>query len=143
MLCVFCEDQNIKIRIVGENERAIAFLTNIPIVSGHTLIIPRRHVKYYEEVTSDEKESIETLRMHVKSALQKTFSAEGFNYAWNEEPIDGQSVPHFHLHMIPRKEGDEGVHEYEPRKFLYRPGSRAVSPDEELKTTAEEIRKNI
>jgi diadenosine tetraphosphate (Ap4A) HIT family hydrolase len=44
----------------------------------------------------------------------------------------GQSVPHFHLHVIQRKTGDTGIYEYEPRKFIYRPGEREISPEEEL-----------
>lgn len=69
--------------------------------------------------------------------------AEGFNFAWNEGKDYGQSVPHFHLHVVPRSPGDEGITEYEPRKFLYRPGSREDSPETELAAVAAEIRSNI
>lgn len=55
----------------------------------------------------------------------------------------GQTVPHFHLHVVPRKSGDSGILQYEPRVFLYRPGSRAISPSEELHQTAENIRNNL
>ena len=75
--------------------------------------------------------------------MKKTFSAEGFNYAWNEGEIGGQAVPHFHLHMLPRKKGDTGIHEYDPRKFLYRPGSREISPDEELDAVVKEIKRHL
>lgn len=67
-------------------------------------------------------------------------NAEGFNFAWNMGEEAGQSVPHFHLHVVPRKPGDTGILEYEPRKFLYRPGSRAVSPEEELQALARLVR---
>lgn len=55
----------------------------------------------------------------------------------------GQTVPHFHLHVVPRKTGDAGISEYEPRVFLYRPGSRAVSPLDELIQTAALIRDHL
>jgi diadenosine tetraphosphate (Ap4A) HIT family hydrolase len=79
------------------------------------------------------------LRIKIRDVLKEAFGAQGFHYAWNEEKIGGQSVPHFHLHVVPRKEGDMGITEYEPRKFLYRPGSREEKPDEELKMIAQAI----
>jgi len=58
--------------------------------------------------------------------------------------IGGQSVPHFHLHIVPRKEGDQGVYQYEPREFLYRPGPRTISsPHEELNGVVEMIKKAL
>ena len=126
MLCAFCENPDIEGRKIVENDLAFAFPTNTPIVSGHVLVSPKRHVQYYEDLTMQEKAAIEDLRYRLKLALQKAFGAEGFNYAWNEERIGGQSVPHFHLHILPRKEGDAGTYQYEPREFLYRPGPRSV-----------------
>ena len=123
-----------------ENNLAWAFLTNIPITPGHTLIAPKRWVAKYEDLTNEEKGAIEELRMKIVNALTKLYGAEGFNIAWNVNKIAGQSVPHFHLHIVPRKEGDEGIYEYEPRKFLYRPGSRETTPEAELKATSEEIK---
>ena len=79
----------------------------------------------------------------LKSAMIKAFAAEGFNYAWNEELVAGQTVPHLHLHMLPRKKGDSGIVDYEPRKFLYRPGERSDSPDQELIKVTELIKKNL
>ena len=144
MDCPFCTSEEIKGRTVAENDFAFAFPTNTPIVPGHLLICPKRHVKYYEETTEAEKQAIEELRVILKDALKKSFGAEGFNYAWNEEKIGGQSVMHFHLHIVPRKEGDEGVHGYEPREFLYRSRARSVAtPEEELVEVANEIKKTI
>lgn len=133
MDCPYCNNEDVKRRTIIENDLAFAFPTNIPIVPGHVLVCPKRHVQYYEDVTADEKNALEELRSKLKLALRKSFGAQGFNYAWNEEKIGGQSVPHFHLHIVPRKEGDDGIYKYEPREFLYRPGPRTVtSPQEEL-----------
>lgn len=130
-------------RVVADNDLAFAFVTNIPIVPGHILISAKRQVLLYEELTFDEKAAVEDLRIRMKTVLEKTFSAEGFNYAWNENEIGGQSVPHFHLHVIPRKKGDAGVYTYEPREFIYRPGARETSPDQELLEVAELIKTNL
>jgi histidine triad (HIT) family protein len=142
MTCVFCENLDIKKRTIVENDTCLAFPTNIPIVPGHVLVIPKRHVQYYEDLTVQEKADLEQLRYRLNKALKKVFSAQGFNYAWNEEKVGGQSVPHFHLHIVPRTEGDIGIYEYEPRKFLYRPGSRAESPEKELDEVVNLIKNN-
>lgn len=144
MNCAFCGNQEIQERVIVENDLAFAFPTNTPIVPGHVLICPKRCIKYYEDATQAEKDAIESLRVQLKAAMQTVFKAEGFNYAWNEEVIGGQSVPHFHLHMLPRKEGDAGIYAYEPREFLYRPGPRSVaSPNEELLEVVNLIKKAL
>ncbi len=133
MDCAFCSNKEVKERIIIENDFAFAFPTNTPIVQGHILICPKRHIQYYEDATEEEKNSIEELRIKIRRALIKTLSAQGFNWAWNEEKIRGHSVPHFHLHVVPRKEGDQGVYQYEPREFLYRPSPRTlITPNDEL-----------
>ena len=138
--CPYCEIPEVQKRAIIRNGLAWAFPTNIPIVPGHVLIAPVRCVALFEDLTTAEKQAIFDLRDQVKKALVKAFGAEGFNYAWNEGKLAGQSVPHFHLHVVPRKTGDTGILEYEPRKFLYRPGERETSPESELAAVAELIR---
>lgn len=133
----------IKERIIIRNPLAFSFLSHMPIVPGHVLICPIRVVGSCEELTFEEWQAILELQRQVCHALKKTFAAEGFNFAWNMGEIAGQTVPHFHLHIVPRKLGDSGILEYEPRVFLYRPGSRAASPLKELQQIAELIRNNI
>lgn len=142
-ICVYCTKKEIKDREVVGNNLAWIFPTNIPIVPGHMLIAPRRCVAKYEDLTIEEKQSIEDLRIKIINSLIKTFNAEGFNYAWNEKSVAGQSIPHFHLHVLPRKEGDEGITEYEPRKFLYRPGSREKTPENELIEIVKLVKQNL
>jgi histidine triad (HIT) family protein len=138
--CAFCEIVANKDREIVRNELAWAFPTNIPIVPGHILVVPVRCVATFEELTKEEISAIFDLVKQLKDSLKKVFQAEGFNYAWNEGKLSGQSVPHFHLHLLPRKEGDAGITEYEPRKFLYRPGSREESPELELKAVSDELK---
>ena len=143
MRCVYCELPEIKEREIVRNELVRVFPTNIPIVPGHMLICPIRCVATFEELTQKEKEAIFDLMTRLKKVLMKLFGAEGFHHAWNENKVAGQSVPHFHLHLIPRKAGDEGITEYEPRKFLYRPGSREATPENELQEISSLIRKEF
>lgn len=144
--CAFCDAASLADRLIIENDLARAFPTNAPIVAWHVLIAPKRHTQYFEELTAEEKDAIEELRMRLHATFKKAVGAEGFNYAWNEEKIGGQSVPHFHLHMLPRKEGDAGVYRYEPREFIYRPipvEQRPASTEEELHEVARKIREAL
>ena len=141
--CVYCTNLEVKSREIIRNEFAWAFPTNIPIVPGHILICPIRCVANFDDLTKEEISAIFDLREKLKKALIKSFGAEGFNYAWNEGKLAGQSIPHFHLHVLPRKTGDAGILEYEPRKFIYRPGEREVSPAEELDGIVKIIKNNL
>lgn len=137
--CAFCNLPSIRERAIVRNELVWCFLTETPIVPGHVLICPVRCVETIEELTEAELQSLLEMRLKVKNALIKVFNAEGFNYAWNEGIKAGQTVPHLHLHVVPRSDGDAGIYEYEPRKFLYRPGSREKSSDDELAAITKEI----
>ena len=130
--CVYCSTPEIKIRAIFRNNLVWAFPTNIPITLGHTLIAPNRCVKTLSELTLDERIAILEAAEIIMSALRKAHSAEGFNCVWNQEKLSGQSVPHFHLHIIPRKEGDSGILGYDPRSMLYRTGDREPTNEEEL-----------
>ena len=140
MTCAFCDDGAIKNRVILENDLAFAFPTESPITPGHTLICPKRHVAISDVLTKDEIIALFALKSTIAKALHKALGAEGFNYAWNEAEIAGQSVPHVHLHVVPRTKGDTGIYEYEPRQFLYRPGTRKISKQEELEEVAATIR---
>lgn len=142
-VCVYCTIPEIKARAIVENKLAWAFPTNIPIVPGHILISPKRCVAKFEDLTKKETEAIFDLLNKLKIALKKTFKTTGFNFAWNEGELAGQSVPHFHLHVLPRKENDTGITKYEPREFLYRPGSREASPEKELLKVSKLIQKKL
>jgi len=139
----FNEFEDVKKRIIIENDLAYAFPTNMPIVPGHILIVTKRQVQAIEKMTEDEIMSVLDLAEQLKPALKEIFSATGFNHAWNEGKDAGQSIAHFHLHLIPRKPNDTGIHQYDPRKFLYRPGSREISPEKELQEVAKLIREKL
>lgn len=133
----------IKAREIVSNDLAWAFPTNIPITPGHVLISPKRCVRRLEDLSSDERLAILALADQMMAALRKVYGAEGFNCVWNQEKLAGQSVPHFHLHIIPRSEGDTGVLGYDPRSMLYRTGDREPSAEGELIIVRDTIKKAI
>ena len=142
--CVFCDNRNIASREeVLRTQHVRVFPTNIPITSGHMLICPTRCISTIDELSQVEKTELFETVVRVKKALKKALSADGFNCAWNEGEVAGQAVPHLHIHIVPRKEGDTGITDYEPRQFLYRPGSRETSQEEELRAIAEIVRKAL
>ena len=130
--CVYCSLPEIKKRTIIENDFAWAFPTNIPITEGHILISPKRCVQTLEQLTKGERLAILDLADKIMLSLKKVYGAEGFNCVWNQEKLAGQSVPHFHLHVIARKEGDTGVLGYDPRSMLYRTGDREPTPEDKL-----------
>lgn len=76
-------------------------------------------------------------------ALEKVYGAEGFNCVWNQGQLGGQTVPHFHLHIIPRVQGDTGVLGYDPRSMLYRTGDREATPETDLLLVRDKIKKAL
>lgn len=139
----FIQDPSISERTIVENKLAVAFLGKMPIVPGHTLICPKREIATSEDLSLEEWQDILQLKTLVCKRLIKVFHAEGFNFAWNEGELAGQSVPHFHLHVLPRKSCDAGILQYEPRQFLYRPGTRAITPTDELASVAALLRDSV
>ena len=133
-------DVEITSRMVAENELAFAFLNKMPILPGHTLICPKHPIALSAQLTPEIWADILKLKEFVCFKLKRILHAQGFNFAWNEHLLAGQTVPHFHMHVVPRKENDAGIAQYEPRLFLYRPGSRADSPRQELITLSKELR---
>lgn len=141
--CPFCKGDDIKSRIVYLDNLIIIFPTNIPITPGHMLVCPVRHVATIDKLTNEELFAILKVIVRLKKALRKSLYAKGFNVAWNEKKVAGQLIDHLHIHVVPRKKGDSGIYKYEPRKFLYRQGSRKKSPIQELKEVAQLIKKNL
>jgi diadenosine tetraphosphate (Ap4A) HIT family hydrolase len=135
--------KEIRERLIMDNGLAFAFPSNIPIVPGHILICPKRKVSTIWGLRKDELEAMLGIMERLEPAMRKSLGATGFNYAWNEGKSAGQNVRHLHIHMIPRKKGDAGITRYEPRKFLYRPGSREPTPQKELISISGLIRRNL
>lgn len=101
--CPFC---NLQRAIILEDELSFAIYDAFPVNEGHVLIIPKRHTPNYFELTSEEQASCFKLLNKVKSIVQEKFHPEGYNIGVNINEVAGQSIPHVHIHLIPRYSGD-------------------------------------
>lgn len=102
--CPFCDLPHS--RIIGSNEHAIWIRDGYPISPGHSLIIPKRHLPSFFEATEDERRSLLALLDAAKLAAVAEFNPDGFNIGINDGAAAGQTVPHLHIHLIPRYIGD-------------------------------------
>ena len=128
--CPFC---NIPAdHILVEDEVCYAVPDRYPVSPGHTLIIPRRHVVSFRDMTSDEWNSVHRLAADLAKKMQEEDSSvQGFNLGINDGRAAGQTIMHAHIHLIPRRSGDVrrpegGIRGVIPGKARY-PGSNPPS----------------
>lgn len=103
--CLFCGLP--EARVIHSNSDAIAIRDGFPISEGHTLIIPRRHVRSFFDLTESERSSLLILLDTAKAALDSEYQPEGYNIGINDGAAAGQTIDHLHIHLIPRYDGDQ------------------------------------
>ena len=103
--CPFCKVESER-ELIASTPLSIAFFDGFPVSPGHTLIIPRRHVASFFDLTKDEQKDMLTLADNVKSIIDDKYHPDGYNVGVNVGEAAGQSVLHVHLHLIPRYKGD-------------------------------------
>ncbi len=102
--CIFCRRD--RLEVTAENELALAFKDSCPVSDGHSLVIPKRHVETYFDACPEEHAAISSLVGQVRRLLQEDLSPDGYNIGANVGEAAGQTVFHFHIHVIPRYRGD-------------------------------------
>ena len=103
--CLFCNIN--ESGSTHENELAYASYDSYPVSEHHCLIIPKRHIKDFFELTNEELIACNDLIKKIKNEiLNKDRTVRGFNIGTNAGKISGQSILHCHFHLIPRREGD-------------------------------------
>ena len=103
--CIFCDMDAFDVQ--AENDYAYVINDAFPITEMHALIIPKRHVKTYFDLNTDELGACHDLLKSMRSGIIDTDSSvEGFNIGMNNGTVAGQTVDHCHIHLIPRREGD-------------------------------------
>ncbi len=113
-------------RIVMVNDLAVAIRDGFPVSPGHTLILPKRHIGSFFKVTEAERSAMMALLDAAKAGLDNEFRPDGYNVGINDGPAAGQTVPHLHMHLIPRYAGDQqdprgGIRWIFPEKARYWP----------------------
>jgi len=108
--CIFCKivDGEIPNYTVYESSHVLAFLDINPHAKGHTVIIPRVHAETIFDLNEElQKEFFPAIRA-VMERIEKVLHPDGYNVGWNHGAVGGQVVPHLHVHVMPRWEGDGG-----------------------------------
>ena len=122
--CLFC---NIKESgCAHENNLAFASYDSYPVSKHHCLIIPKRHINDFFDLTTEELLSCNDIIKIIKDEIiNKDKTVKGFNLGTNIGKISGQTILHCHFHLIPRREGDVenpqgGVRSVIPNKQHYK-----------------------
>lgn len=119
--CLFCKDPR---GVSLQHELAYSARDTYPTSPGHTLVIPRRHVANFFDLTAEEVAACMHLIREEKRLIDKEFNPDGYNIGVNVGSAAGQSIFHVHIHIIPRYKGDVenpqgGVRHVIPKKAHY------------------------
>ena len=122
--CIFCKIRKEELQF--ENQLAYSSKDSYPVSEFHSLIVPKRHVETYFDLTEEEIQACNDLILKTKEKILKLDSTvKGFNIGVNAGKVAGQSIMHCHIHLIPRREGDVenpqgGVRSVIPSKQHYK-----------------------
>jgi len=128
--CIFCLIANGQIpsNTVYEDEDFRAILDLSPAQKGHTLLLPKEHYANLFEMPEELAAKVLPVAKKIAAAVKEATGADGVNLVQNNGEAAGQTVKHFHLHIIPRKNGDDALP-------LWTPGMS--DPDEQKKLASE------
>ena len=119
--CPFCDGDDERI---VKNDLAFAIYDTNPASPGHALIMPNSHIANYFDASHEEKLAMLELIDEMKQVIDQKYKPDAYNVGVNVGKIAGQSVPHIHIHLIPRYRGDVddprgGVRGVIPKKQKY------------------------
>ncbi|MEK4426986.1 HIT family protein [Solibacillus sp. FSL K6-1523] len=136
--CLFCKiiDGQIPSLKVYEDEQVFAFMDIMPLTKGHTLLIPKTHCKDLFEMPEEVARNLYAAAPKVANAIKAAFNPVGMNTVNNNGEAAGQTVFHYHLHLIPRYDETDGLQV----KWNSR---QAEFPTEVLTAIAGQIKENI
>lgn len=110
-MCIFCKiiAKEIPSHQVYEDEKALVFLDIKPVNPGHLLVIPKKHYQNFEEISETDLQDLILVVKKMGARLKEKLGVAGYNITVNNDPVSGQAVPHLHIHLIPRHQGDGHV----------------------------------
>lgn len=137
--CIFCKivAGEIPATKVYEDERTLSFLDISPLRPGHTLVIPKIHGARLAELSEEDALALMKTTQRLSPVVSSTVDAPDALLAIHDGPAAGQEVPHLHLHIVPRKDGDGGG----PVHALFR--ERMGTSHEEIAALGEEMRRRL
>lgn len=103
--CVFCSSALRELTFL-ESSGFRSIYNKAPILPGHSMIISKQHINSLLEMNDEERSELMRLSVRTAEVLKDIFEADSFNWTIQDRPPAGQTVPHFHLHIIPRKNDD-------------------------------------
>ncbi len=135
MDCIFCNiaERKAQAEILYEDDKVISFLDIRPVNYGHSLVIPKKHYDKFEDVPLELLNETMRVAKIISQAITKSINPDGFNILANNGKAAGQTVYHFHFHIMPRFSNDV---------FTFKLNLKSYS-DELLTEYANKIRKEI
>lgn len=117
--CIFCRiaAKEIPATVVYEDDDVLAFMDIGPIIKGHALVIPKQHHDPVTETPDDILAKLHIVAKRVAQAQMNALGADGVNIMQNNGAAAGQEVPHIHVHVIPRFEGDGHHWNWNPKTY--------------------------
>ena len=109
--CIFCQivAKEAPAHVVYEDEHFLAFLDIYPVRPGHTLVIPRQHGQFLSDFAPEASGALFVLGQRLGQAIRDSeLACQDLNYVLNDGPVANQTVPHVHLHLVPRVRRDLG-----------------------------------
>ncbi|HWL26251.1 MAG TPA: HIT family protein [Ureibacillus sp.] len=136
--CIFCKiiDGSIPSTKIYEDEHVYAFMDVFPLTKGHTLLVPKQHVKDLFEMPEDVARNLYAAAPKIANAIKSAFNPQGMNTINNNGSFAGQTVFHYHLHFIPRYDETDGL------KVRWETKQSEFNQDV-LKDVAEQIKANL
>ena len=105
--CFFCEPNAMApSALITQDELTYSRWDDFPVGEGHAEVIPKRHVNSYFELTNDEVKAVFEILKETKKAIDQKYSPDSYTIGINDGFEAGQTVPHCHVHLIPRYNGD-------------------------------------
>jgi len=120
MSCIFCRivAGEIPAEIVARDEGAVAFLDIQPLADGHVVIVPRAHAARVEEMSAADAAALFRTVVRLVGPVRRALGADATTIGVNDGEASGQTIPHVHVHIVPRWQGDGAgtVHTIFPRR---------------------------